>query len=55
MITVACIGSRYLEIHKNDEGKYEVRIMAHRGKRELLIATLVIEEEEFNKIRGMEN
>jgi len=51
MITVACVGSRYLEIRKQEDGAYEVRIMARRGNREVLIATLVIESAEFDKVR----
>ena len=51
MITVACVGNRYLEMRRQEDGAYEVRIMAHRGKRELLIATLVIESAEFDKLK----
>jgi len=53
VIVIKCVGNRYLDITKRSDGQYEVRIMLHRGKRELRLATLVLSSEEFAKLRDI--
>ena len=52
-IRIKCVGRRRLEVSYNeDANQYEIKILLELTGRDRYIATVVLEVEEYDKLRG---